>query len=48
MELAKFVKEKRNSVHLIQPELAEKAGYDLLATILVNPKDNEDMALLQL
>ena len=29
MNLAKFVKEKRKSVHLTQPELAEKAGVGL-------------------
>ena len=29
MELAKFVKEKRNAVKLTQPELAQKAGVGL-------------------
>jgi y4mF family transcriptional regulator len=29
MQLAKFVKEKRNAVRLTQPELAEKAGVGL-------------------
>lgn len=29
MSLADFVKEKRKSVHLTQPELAEKAGVGL-------------------
>lgn len=29
MELAKFVKEKRNAVKLTQPELAKKAGVGL-------------------
>ena len=29
MELARFVKEKRKSVNLTQPELAEKAGVGL-------------------
>jgi len=29
MELSSFIKEKRKSVHLTQPELAEKAGVGL-------------------
>ena len=29
MDLVQFVKEKRKSVHLTQPELAEKAGVGL-------------------